>query len=182
MKYFHVFWSKPTLTGTVGHHLPVHHTFIMYNFELIHFICSALMCKKLQGSIFLYTDETFYNYLKDRKLDVFWDHIDIDYSKEFELLNINPRNNWTSFKTWLFSKLDTPFLFIDHDNMLYNKIDTQLFNVDCRFAHYEEIDKNIYFERYEMDVDFKYDDDWNWSLDIPNTCLLYFSDDYIKKK
>lgn len=182
MKNFHVFWSKPTITGTSGHHLPNIGKFIMYNFELIHFICSALMCKKLQGNITLYTDDTFYNYLRERELDIFWDEINTDYYKEFELLKINPKNNWTSFKGWLFGKLETPFLFLDHDNMLYHPIDETLFNVDCRFGHYEQMDTDIYFPKEKMDVEFDYDKRWDWNLDIPNTCLLYFGDEDIKNK
>lgn len=182
MKNFHVFWSKPTITGTSGHHLPNVGTFKMYNFELIHFICSALMCKRLQGNITLYTDETFYDYLAERDLDIVWDEINTDYYKEFESLNINPRNNWTSFKGWLFGKLPTPFLFLDHDNMLYHPINDELFNVDCRFGHYEEMDTDVYFPKDQMDVEFDYDENWDWTLDIPNTCLLYFGDEEIKNK
>jgi hypothetical protein len=173
----HAFWSKPVVTGTFGHHTEDEKSkFSMFPFELIHFICSALNYKQLNGPIHLYTDETFYNYLTERGYDVFWDKIDIDKAKEFELLRVDSRHSWTSFKTWLVGQLDTPFLVLDHDNMIYTKIPEILFDADLRFAHWETLDDSVYVSKEQLEInDFDFDTNWNWDLNVANTSIMYFN-------
>jgi hypothetical protein len=177
----HAFWSKPTLTGTNGHHLTGLSKFKMFDFELLHFVLSALFYKKYNGSIHLYTDNTFYSYLESKKLTGIWDHIDTKKYNEFSKLNLNSKSNWTGFKTWLLKELSAPFLLIDHDNLIFTKIPTELFGTPVRFAHLESINPYYYPSKSELDCgNFKFNDKWNWTLDIANTCLLYFKDDHFK--
>lgn len=174
VKGVYVFWSKPWITGTTGHHMDKMDEFKMYKFELLHFIVSTLFYRKLNGPTVLYTDKIFLSYLQDRGYDIFWDEINTSMSEEFEKLNINSETNWTSFKTWLVGRIDTPFLLIDHDNYIFTKIPEELFDIDIRFAHWERLDKNIYPDLEDIEVkDFKFNKDWDWNSDIPNTCLVY---------
>lgn len=178
----HCFWSKPALTGTNGHHLKKISKYEMMDFELINFIISALMYKKYNDDIYLYTDIVFYNYLKNLNFTDFWDYIDTEKSTEFEKLNINSKSNWTSFKTWIVGQLKTPFLLIDHDNIICTPIPTEFFNVDVRFAHLEKLNKNVYPDKKDMEIDgFFFDDDWDWECDIPNTSILFFNNESISK-
>ena len=179
----HAYWSKPTLTGTHGHHLTGTENFHIYNFEILHFILSALFYKKLNGPIHLYTDSVFYEYLKSNNFLHFWDKVDTTYSTKFELLDIDSKTSWTSFKTWLIGELKPPFLVMDHDNMVYTKIPEELFEVGVRFAHWELLDKSVYVDKEDLQVDgFEFDDDWNWNLNVPNTCLLYFNNEQVCKQ
>lgn len=171
----HAYWSNPTLSGTFGHHVSgTKEDFFMYPFELLHFICSALQWKALNGPIHLYTDEVFYNYLKERNYHIFWDKIDTSMTKEFNKLRVDSRYNWTSFKTWLVGKLDTPFLVLDHDNMVYTKIPEQLYDCDVRFAHFETLDEEVYKDRDELEVEGFEFKDWDWEMAVANTCMMYF--------
>ena len=179
----HAFWSQPTLTGTQGHHLKGVDKFEMYDFELLHFILSALFYKQYNGHIHLYTDNTFATYLSDNKFLDIWDYVDIGKYTEFTNLNLNPKSNWTGFKTWLLSQIPAPFLLIDHDNIIYTKIPPVLFDIPVRFAHLESINPYYYPNKQDMDCgNFKFNDNWNWELDVANTCLLYFKDDKFKNE
>ena len=163
----HAFWSKPTLTGTNGHHLTGLSKFKMFDFEILHFVLSALFYKKYNGSIHLYTDNTFYSYLESKKLTGIWDHIDTKKYNEFSKLNLNSKSNWTGFKTWLLKELSAPFLLIDHDNLIFTKIPTELFGTPVRFAHLESINPYYYPSKSELDCgNFKFNDKWNWTLDL----------------
>lgn len=179
----HVYWSKPTLTGTNGHHLKGEKEFKMFDFELLHFVLSALYWKELNGPIFLYTDPTFYNYLKSKNLDKIWDVIDTDLYEEFTELNVESKNNWTGFKTWLLQKVPAPFLFLDHDNLVYTKIPDSLYEKQVRFAHLEAINPYYYPDKEDMQVKgFEFNPKWKWDLDVANTCMLYFKDESIKNE
>ena len=174
VKGVYVFWTKPWLTGTTGHHMDKMENFEMYKFELLHFIISALFYRKLNGPTVLYTDKIFLSYLKSKGYDIFWDEIDVKKAEEFESLNINAQTNWTSFKTWLVGRIETPFLLIDHDNYIFTKIPEELYQTDIRFAHWERLDKEVYPDMLDIKVkgyDFK--ESWDWNSDIPNTCLVY---------
>lgn len=178
----HAFWSKPYLTGTYGHHLTGGDKFHMYNFEILHFIVSALFYRKLNGPIHLYTDHIFYDYLKVNNFLHFWDNVDTQQYTKFEKLTIDSKTSWTSFKTWLVGQLKPPFLMMDHDNMVYTKIPQNLYDVDVRFAHWELLDTSVYVDKNELQVDgFKFDDKWDWNINVPNTCLLYFNNKQISK-
>lgn len=179
----HAYWSKPTLTGTSGHHLDKREKFEMFSFEIVHFLLSALFYRKLNGPIHLYTDLIFFEYLKEKNLLHFWDKIDTELFKEFEKFKVSSERNWTGFKTWLLGKIPAPFLLIDHDNIIYTEIPKELFNKPVRFAHMETINKYYYPDKEEMDVDnFEYNEKWNWNLDVANTCMLYFKSDDFKKE
>ena len=179
----HAFWSQPTLTGTQGHHLTGVKKFKMFDFELLHFILSALFYKKHNGPIHLYTDNTFATYLSDNNLLHFWDYVDIGKYTEFTNLNLNPKSNWTGFKTWLLSQIPSPFLLIDHDNIVYTKIPEELFDISVRFAHLESINPYYYPNQKDMECgNFEFDKNWNWDLDVANTCLLYFNNDNFKNQ
>ena len=179
----HAFWSQPTLTGTQGHHLTGIKKFKMFDFELLHFILSALFYKKYNGPIHLYTDNTFATYLSDNNLLQFWDFVDIGKYTEFANLNLNPKSNWTGFKTWLLSQIPSPFLLIDHDNIVYTKIPKELFDISVRFAHLESINPYYYPNQKDMECgNFEFDKNWNWDLDVANTCLLYFNNDNFKNQ
>ena len=179
----HAFWSQPTLTGTQGHHLTGVEKFKMFDFELLHFVLSALFYKKLNGPIHLYTDNTFATYLSDNNLLHFWDFVDIGKYTEFTNLNINPKSNWTGFKTWLLSQIPSPFILIDHDNIVYTEIPKELFDISVRFAHLESINPYYYPNQEDMECgDFKFNKNWNWGLDVANTCLLYFNNDNFKNQ
>jgi hypothetical protein len=179
----HAFWSQPTLTGTQGHHLKGEKKFKMFDFELLHFVLSALFYKKYNGPIHLYTDNIFATYLNENKLLNVWDFVDVGKYNEFTSLNVNPKSNWTGFKTWLLSQIPSPFLLIDHDNIVYTKIPTELFDISVRFAHLESINPYYYPNRQDMECgNFKFNDEWNWDLDVANTCLLYFNNEKFKNE
>ena len=172
----YVFWTKPWLTGTTGHHMDKMENFSMYKFEILHFIISTLFYRKLNGKTILYTDKVFLNYLKSKGYDIFWDKIDVSKAEEFEKYNINAKTNWTSFKTWLVGRIPTPFLLIDHDNYIYTVIPRELFDTDIRFAHWERLDKSIYPDKDNIVIDnFSFNDNWDWNSDIPNTSLIYIN-------
>jgi hypothetical protein len=176
MNGIHTFWSKPTLTGTSGHHINKLINFNMYDFELINFILSALMFRKYNGDIKLYTDMVFYNFLNDNDLLHIWNEIDVKEYSKFEKLNILPQTNWTSFKSYIIGIIDTPFIMIDHDVIICSKIEDSFYNVDIRFAHLELLNKNVYPDKDDIEINnFTFDDEWNWDLNIPNTCILYFN-------
>lgn len=178
----HAYWSKPTLTGTQGHHLHGVDQFSMFDFELVHFLLSALYYRRLNGPIHLYTDPTFYKYLEERDLLGFWDFVDTNKYSEFEKFNIDSKTNWTGFKTWLVGQLPAPFLLLDHDNLIYTEIPKSMFETPVRFAHMEKINPYFYPDREIMDVEnFEYSNNWNWNLDIANTCMLYFKENDFKK-
>lgn len=177
----HAFWSRPTLTGTNGHHILKNENFKMYDWELLHFALSALEYRRLNGPIILFTDDIFYDYLKRLDFAKFWDYIDTEKYKKFKKLNIVPENNWTAFKTWLIGEIPSPFLLFDHDNVIHTKIPKPLFDIDVRFAHLELINPYYYPNQDEMDVEgFEFDPLWDWNSHISNTCMLYFNNDEFK--
>lgn len=177
----HAFWSRPTITGTNGHHILKNEQFKMYDWELLHFVLSALEYRRLNGPIILFTDDIFYDYLKRLDFAKFWDYIDTEKYQKFRKLNIVPQNNWTAFKTWLMGELPSPFLMFDHDNVIHSKIPEQLFDIDVRFAHYEYRNPYYYPDQHEMDVEgFEFDPLWDWDTYIANTCMVYFNNDEFK--
>lgn len=175
------YWSRPTITGTNGHHIIKNENFKMFDWELLHFALSALEYRRLNGPLILFTDHIFYDYLKRLDFAKFWDYIDTDKYDKFRSLNIVPQNNWTAFKTWLIGEIPSPFLMFDHDNVIHSKIPQQLFDIDVRFAHYEYINPYYYPEQHELDVKgFEFDPLWDWNSHVPNTCMMYFNNDDFK--
>lgn len=177
------YWSLPTLTGTNGHHLDKISQYKMFDFELIHFLISALEYRKHNGPVILFTDEIFYEYLKKLDLIKYWDYIDTEKYKKFNKLGILPENNWTAFKTWLLGEIPAPFVLFDHDNIIYGKIPESLYDVDVRFAHLEIPNPKYYPGKDNLDIsNFVFDKDWEWNTDISNTCILYFGNEEFKNR
>ena len=67
MKGIHVWWSKPTL-GNIKYK----------NYEIIPMILSALLWKKYNGSIDLYTDTSTKNYYETLGILNIYDNVNVD--------------------------------------------------------------------------------------------------------
>ena len=133
-------------------------------YELMTLILSCLYWKKFEGTIKLYCDTPFFDYISDLGLLWLWDEVDTHTIDNFSL-EINPDLYWAFTKMYVNSLQTTPFCNMDLDFFSRHKIDFQ--GYDLVASHIEISDKIEYFYP-------------NYIYGLPNksfnVCFLYVSD------
>ncbi|MDR0310029.1 MAG: hypothetical protein LBJ21_00435 [Acidobacteriota bacterium] len=155
----------------------------MEDFELLSTALSALMWRKKNGPIKLYTDKTGYDYYDSLGLLDLWDG-GIDASVVTNIPDtINQEIFWAGAKLFALRNETTPIAVIDTDLIVWANLAPEL--ADKRFAvlHREELYEFCYIhgDFLKKRGDYQFDPEWDWSAWPCNMAFAYFSDPGFKK-
>lgn len=153
------------------------------DFELLYTALSALMWRKKNGPIKLYTDKTGYDYYASFGLLDLWDG-GVDTSVVESIPGeINQEIFWAAAKIFALRNEAAPVAMIDTDMIVWENLAPDL--EDRRFAvfHREELHGYIYInpDFLKKREDYKFDPEWDWTALACNMAFSYFSDPGFKK-
>ena len=141
-------------------------------------ILSALMWRKLNGEIKLYTDKVGYDYYKRVGLLGLYDGgIDVD-TLEHLPSTIDYRIFWAGAKLFALRKERTPIAMIDNDLVVWKPIGSEFASHPVTVLHTENLDEQVYPSGYVLLTrnGYQYNPAWDWNARPCNTALACFSD------
>lgn len=174
----HIHGTGPFKAKTEGLGKP----FMIEDFELLCTILSALMWRKYNGPIKLYTDRLAYEYYKALDLLDLWDGgVDCDVLENIPS-DIDQEIFWACSKIFAIRNEKTPVLMLDTDLIVWDNIVDRLETEKFAVLHRESIgDVYIPFEYLKKPQGYEPDPDWDWSVLPCNTALAYFNDEEFLK-
>ena len=117
----------------------------MLLFEVLTMVLSCLNWKKYEGPIKLYTDQPFYDYIKDLGLLWLWDEIDLETLKTLPE-NVNYSTFWAYPKLYINSLQEGEFANLDID--LYIDGPIKKGDYDLLLSNIEICDNNTVYPPY----------------------------------
>lgn len=156
--------------------------FQIEDFELLCTILSALMWRKYNGRIKLYTDKLAYDYYKSLNMLDLWDGgVDCDVLESIPS-DINQEIFWACAKLFAIRNEETPVMMIDTDLIVWKNITRLLESKKFAVLHREPFnDVYISFDLLKKREGYMPDPDWDWSVLPCNTALAYFNQpDFLK--
>lgn len=169
IKALHINWTRPAM---------IHHPDDAYqveDFELLSTILSALLWRRNNGPIKLYTDSIAYQYYESLGLLSLWDEVDT------EVLNaipdsIDPEIYWAAAKIFAIRAEAGPVVMMDTDLLVWKRL-RELRNCQVAAFHTEPLDTDCYlpYEFLKKRPDYQLDKDWDWNVLPCNTALAYFN-------
>lgn len=148
------------------------------DFEILSTILSALMWRRHNGSIKLYTDSLGLSYYEQLGITDLWDAgIDTDTLDNLPA-NVNPDIFWASAKLFAIRHQGAPVAMVDTDLIIWKNIAPQLQNQQLACLHRENlIDCYLPFALLKKRKGYRPDPKWNWHELPCNTAFAYFGDE-----
>jgi hypothetical protein len=172
---FHTLWTKPvTASGK---------RFEMNDAEMLTMIVSALMWRKYNGSIKLYTDKTGYEFVRKYKLLELWDGgIDTEVL-ENNCYPIEPSVFWAAGKLIALEASTAPCVMLDTDLIVMKRISNFIEQSAISALHAEALEADVYLssDLLKKPTGFVFPDYYNWDVLSSNTAFVYISDDKFKQ-
>lgn len=174
---FHTLWTAPYFTQNTNN---LNGTYDMQDYELLTMIMSALMWRRMNGSITLYGDKKAIDYVEKKGVAHIWDggieEIDVPD-------RISPRVFWAAGKLYALRSACMPEVMVDLDLIVWKNIGSYIKETDISAIHREGIYPEVYPGRdfFNMREGYEFDPDWNWDAPPVNTCMLYIADEQFKK-
>ncbi len=178
VKAIHINWTLPAMTynGCV-----CDRRYRVDDFELLSTILSALLWRRNNGPIKLYTDSIGYEYYLSLGLLPLWDEIDTKILDGIPN-SIDAEIFWAAAKIFAVQAEKGPVVMMDTDLLVWKRLDELR---DCEIAafHTESLDLDCYlpYESLKKRTDYQLDKDWDWNLLPYNTALAYFDHPEFKK-
>lgn len=169
MNGFYSIWSTPYLERKKTD------KYWMHDFELLTFVLSAEMWKKLNGTVSIIADDKALKYLEESGVlrlfngDVKVLSVDKD---------INSQIFWAAGKLFALNMLEDCQAMVDLDLVVWKNMDYSLEENDIYVIHREEITEHVYpdFTRFSVSNVYEYNKDWDKNVNPCNTALLCFND------
>lgn len=171
---FHVLWSLPSVKKGMN--------FTLSQAELLTLLISALMWRKNNGIITLFTDRIGYEYILSKNLEWLYDVIDTE-TLDGHYYDINPEVFWAAGKLIALKHHDAPCVMLDHDLIVLDNLQHFTGNYDVLAFHPEELDPEIYIDReyLKCPVGYEFPEQFKWNVKPLNTALLYIRNDDFKE-
>lgn len=172
---FHTLWTKPVTIS--GKH------FEMNSAEILTMIVSALMWRKHNGSIRLYTDNAGYEFVCKHKLEELWDvGINTDVL-ENNFYPIDPEVFWAAGKLMALEATTTPCVMLDTDLIVMKPVATVLASTAITALHTEALAPDAYLPPHllKKPSGYTFPDYYNWEVLPANTAFLYIRDEKFKR-
>ena len=153
------------------------------DFELLCTALSALMWRKMNGSIKLYTDKTGYDYYASFGMLDLWDG-GIDTSVLENIPGaVNQEIFWAAAKIFALRNETTPVAVIDIDMIVWESLEHELAGRQFAVIHREELYDHCYLPGCYLKTrgDYQFDPEWDWAALPCNMSFSYFSDNGFKK-
>lgn len=171
---FHVLWTSPYVKKGESYSLS--------QAELLTLIISALLWRKQNGIIVLYSDKLGYEYIVSQKLEWLYDDIDTETLDGHEY-KINPEIFWAAGKLIALKNHEAPCVMLDHDLIVTGNISYLFSGFDVCAFHPEELNPEVYINReyLKCPVGYQFPDQFDWNVKPLNTALLYVKNADFKK-
>lgn len=169
MKAIHILSTLPSIDG-------FHPLF----FEIAAMSLSAILWKKYNGEICLYTDDCFYKFINDNDLVTLWDSIDHSLFRSLPT-TIDWSIFWAGAKHFALRNEKAPIVMLDADLFIWEDI-SELFPVHQLITLHQEDLVDCYLPKSELPVaeGYTYPDRIDWSVRPCNTAFAYFAEDEFK--
>ena len=175
----HVNWTKPAFASC-----PDMKQYNTSDFNILTTVLSAMLWRKFNGPIKLYTDSEGLKFYEMMEMTNIWDEIDTEVLDNMPA-NINPSIFWAGAKLFAMRCQTKPFCMMDTDLMVWHPILKDVEGQQVMAYHVESLEESrecyIPFEYLKKRPDYKPDKDWNWNANPFNMALSYFGDlDFLK--
>jgi hypothetical protein len=173
MDAFHILWTKPKSKRN----LP----FDMNKAEILTMLVSALMWKKHNGKIKLFTDNHGLKFINNNGLADTWDEID---SVVLETNNypIDAIVFWAAGKLIALEASQCPCVMLDTDLIVMHSISNQLNNSVITALHPEPLNPDVYLNptHLKRPKEYGFPHYYDWNTLPSNTAFLYIKDNKLK--
>jgi hypothetical protein len=177
MNAFHSNWTRPFfLRNQCG-------PYFVEDYDLLTTILSALEWRKHNGGIKMVTDSIGAEYYRRLELAHIWD-LGIDTSLDaLESEAIFPLSFWAAGKIFALKEQPVPCVMIDTDFIVWKSLASGINGAALAVAHREDISAEIYPEKpfFNMDGNYRFPSEWDWTALPCNTALLYINDEQFKE-
>ena len=174
----HVNWTKPSRVREPGRQ------YYIEDFDLLSTILSALLWRRFNGPIKLYTDNGGYAYYSNRGMLDLWDGgVDVDVLEAIPN-NVPADIFWAGAKLFAIREQTVPFLMMDTDLMVWSDIRERLKGYNVMAYHPESLTETtcyIDYKSLKKPKGYKLNSKWDWTIDPYNTALTYFADEKFLK-
>lgn len=149
-------------------------------FEVESFVLSALLWKKFNGPIKLYTDEAGRDFVISHSLDSLWDSMDIDTLADIPS-DIDQRVFWAGSKLFALKAEKCPVAMVDTDLFVWKDINPICVDKTLVTLHREEF-IDCYPPKSELTTapGYSFQDWMDWTVKPCNTAFAFFSDESLK--
>ena len=174
---FHSNWTRPFFFRSKGQ------TYFVEDYELLTTILSALEWRKHNGGIRMITDTIGMEYYTNLGLAHIWD-MGLDASLDMlDSDHIFPLPFWAAGKIFALRQLPVPIVTIDTDFIVWKPIAVYTNDAALVVAHREGIVPAIYPAKlfFDMNRDYHFPAEWDWTVQPCNTALLYIADEEFKE-
>ncbi len=164
---FHIIWTAPSIKQGIP--------FRLSKTELLTLVISALIWRKKNGTIKLYTDRLGYEYIVSKNLEWLYDDgIDLEVLDSHDY-RINPEIFWAAGKLIALKQHRSPCVMLDHDLIVTGNINHFFSGFDVCTFHPEELNPEVYINReyLKCPVRYEFPDQFDWNVEPLNTALLY---------
>jgi hypothetical protein len=177
MNAFHSNWTKPFFLRNRG--VP----YFVEDYDLLTTILSALEWRKHNGGIKMVTDATGAEYYRRLGLTHIWD---LGITTSLDVLDneaIFPLSFWAAGKIFALEQQPVPCVMIDTDFIVWKSLATDTNDEKLVVAHREDLNGEWYPEKtfFNMDRNYQFPAEWDWTILPCNTALLYIADEQLKE-
>lgn len=148
------------------------------DYDILTTILSALLWRKYNGKIKLYTDSIGYDFYDKLGILDIWDG-----GVDVQTLDNLPKDIrydifWASSKLYAIRNERTPFVMMDTDMLVWKPIANLVSNYKLAAFHTEDLCVDCYLplDLLKRRKDYIPDKRWNWNVLPCNTALTYFND------
>ncbi len=177
VKAIHINSTKPFQLKNEG--VP----FFIYDFDILCTILSALMWRKHNGSIKLYTDKIGYEYYDSLNLLDLWDGgIDLKVVENIPD-SINQEIFWAASKLFALKNEKAPVAMIDTDLIIWGSLKAELETRSIAVLHREDLYEHVYLPNYHLKKrkGYKFDPEWDWEERACCMAFAYFKNQSFKQ-
>lgn len=153
----------------------------MNNAEILTMVISALMWRKYNGKIKLYTDIEGLSFIEKNKLSDIWDEIDVSVL-ENNTYSIDPTIFWAAGKLIALEDSACPCVMLDTDLIVVKSISNILSGSEITALHSEPLNSEVYINPNYLKKPngYKFPDFYDWSVLPSNTAFLYIKDNQFR--
>ena len=168
----HVNWTRPTLMGNPDWKYGTD------DFEIISTVLSAMLWRRFNGPIKLYTDKEGLEFYNNLGMTDLWDG-GIDSTTLTRIPQSVPADIfWAAGKIYAIRKEEAPFVMMDTDLMVWDSIAPYIKGHKLMAYHPEDLyDFYLPYELLKKPEGYTPNKKWDWSLNPYNTALTYFAND-----
>ena len=174
IKGIHILSTAPSSTSSGA-------IFSLDSLEVASITLSALLWKKHNGTIRLYTDSLGASFFERNHLLDLWDAgVDLSVIESMPT-NINQHAFWAAAKIFALKDAKAPVAMIDNDLFIWKELPESVINSCLTVLHPEDLwDCYVSKEKLSIPLGYSFNEAWDWNVKPFNTAFAFFSDEPFK--